>query len=790
MHHSLLACCPVVLIGCAVLQFILGVPWAAQAQQAGEPFVWTRLPDLPFHSEAAGICTGSAGEGLLAAPRTEAARGDSVWTLGRSGAWRRLRVVDVDPRGTTKSGAMHCAWGGAIVALNLQNDVVERRRLPGLPRELEATSVAVVGGTLYAMAGSDIFAWEAASGWTPLEHGPQGVLVPLEGTLYVLGTRAAWALGPARQWRRLPDPPTALEPVTAAALGPSHIVAIGAAIRSQHRPIMAYHTITGTWTPMSALPTEVGVPVAARGRGGLLVLGPVSQAAYRGVVGPSTSRLRDIDFLVLGAYFLALIGMGLAFFRRSESDADFFLARRKIPWWVAGVSIFGTQLSAITFMAIPATAYQADWVYILGQATIVLLAPVIIYAYLPFFRRLQVTTAYEYLEQRFNVAVRLVGSASFVLLQLGRMGIVIFLPAIALTAVTGMNIYMAILLMGLLSTLYTALGGIEAVIWSDVLQVVVLLGGALLSLVLIAISVDGGLSGIISTASGHGKLRIANLTWSHTEAALWVVVIGWTFSNLIPYTADQTVVQRYLTTRDERAAARSIWTNALLTIPASLLFFGLGTALFVFYRENAENLNPMLPTDAIFPLYIVQELPPGIAGLLIAGIFAASMSSLDSSLNSVAAAIVTDFYRRFKRGTTAARRLRLARMLTLMLGAVATAVGLLMAAYEFDSLWNAFLEIMGLLGGALAGLFALGIFTRRANAVGTLMGAGVSGIVVWFVKSQTSVHFLLYAAVGALTCIIVGYLASVAWPRGAPPRPGLTLHYAGHCRRSSSVARS
>ena len=343
--------------------------------------------------------------------------------------------------------------------------------------------------------------------------------------------------------------------------------------------------------------------------------------------------------------------------------------------------------------------------------------------------------------------------------------------------------------MGLLSTIYTTLGGIEAVIWSDVLQVVVLMGGALLSLILIASSVEGGPAGLVSTAAAHGKFHAVNLTWDMATASAWVVVVGWTLSNLVPYTAEQTVVQRYLTTQDAAAAARSIWTNAALTIPAGVIFFGLGTALFVFYHENAAALEPSLRVDAIFPLFIVQQLPVGVAGLLVAGIFAAAMSSLDSSLNSVSTVLVTDWYRRLVPETTQAQRLRLARRPTLGLGIVATGAGLLLASFDIESLWDVFLELLGLLGGTLAGLFALEIFTRRAHAAGALTGAVASVAALYLVKTLTAVHFFLYAGIGIVTCIAVGYLTSLILPHDRAPLEGLTILTVNY-RQSPQVWRS
>ncbi len=427
-------------------------------------------------------------------------------------------------------------------------------------------------------------------------------------------------------------------------------------------------------------------------------------------------------------------------------------------------------------MAIPAKAYATDWVFFVANMCIVLIAPVIVYVYLPFYRRLHITTAYEYLEMRFNAAIRLFGSIAYILLQTGRMAIVIFLPAIALSTVTGMNIYLTVIIIGILSTFYTVLGGIEAVIWSDVLQSVVLLGGAVLSLLLISAGVEGGMQGVLSVGLADDKFHMVNWTWDYTMAAVWMVLIGNTLNQLIPYSADQTVVQRYLTTRDERQAAKSIWTNAFMSIPASILFFGLGTALYVFYKSHPGSLDPSLQTDAIFPLFIVQQMPAGVAGILIAGIFAAAMSSLDSSMNSVATVVVTDIYRRFKVANSRDRGLYLARWITLLLGIFATTVGVLMATFEIQSLWDLFLRIIGLFGGSLAGLFALGIFTRRANGGGALIGAILSAMTLFFLQAFTDAHFFLYGATGIVVCVITGYLFSLTLPLQRQELDGLTVY--------------
>ena len=482
----------------------------------------------------------------------------------------------------------------------------------------------------------------------------------------------------------------------------------------------------------------------------------------------SFSRL---NYLTLGLYLAFMLCIGFYFSRREKSTDDFFLGGRRVYWWAAGISIFGTQLSAITFMSIPAKAYDTDWTYILIHVSIVMVAPIVVFFYLPFFRRLNLITAYQYLEKRFNVAVRMFGAIAFSLMQLGRMGIVLFLPAIALSTVTGLNIYICILIMGLFCTIYTTLGGIEAVIWTDVFQVVVLLGGAIAAIVVIALRLEGGLPGIVSIGMRADKFNIINLSWDWRATAVWVVLVGNLFSNLVPYSADQTVIQRYLTTSTEKQARRAIWTNAAMTLPAGVIFFFLGTALYAFYGTFPQNLDPNLEIDRILPWFIVRELPSGIAGLVVAAIFAATMSSLDSSMNSMATVFVTDFYQRLRPDSTDRFRLLLARIITVVLGAFATGCALLLATYPIKSLWDLFLVLLGLLGGTLAGVFMLGIFTRRANGIGAMMGIVCSTLALVYVKQYTQIHFFLYGAVGIITCLCVGYLGSffVRASRSCPP---------------------
>mgnify|MGYP003312214027 FL=1 len=378
---------------------------------------------------------------------------------------------------------------------------------------------------------------------------------------------------------------------------------------------------------------------------------------------------------------------GIYFSKRQKNTEDYFKARERIPSWAAGLSLFGTALSPITFMAIPAKTYSTDWSYFLLNMSVFLAVPLIVYLFIPYFRRKNIKTAYEYLEIRFSVIIRLVGSICFILYPLGRMGVVLFLPSIAINLVTGLDLFICISLMGVISLIYTLMGGIEAVIWTDVVQVFVLMGGVIISLAMNVINTDGGFEGILEIAHLEDKFNAFDLTLSLKEPTVWVMLFGGFFANLTSYGTDHTMVQRYLVTPTKKEAQKSIWIGALLTIPSSLIFFFVGTTLFVFYKMNPSALNENFITDdAIFPWYIVTELPTGISGILIAAIFAAAMSSLSSSMNAGAASFNVDILDRFGLGKNE-DPMKIARWTTFIIGTLGILFAFFMATFDIKSLW-------------------------------------------------------------------------------------------------------
>ena len=530
--------------------------------------------------------------------------------------------------------------------------------------------------------------------------------------------------------------------------------------------IWSFHTITQTWTKLGGIPNQPPVTAQAIRRGDDIILasGEVSPCIRTPEIQvlqlKQAQQFGTLNYWILAIYLALLVGIGIRFSKKQHTTEDFFKGGQRIPAWAAGLSIFGTQLSAITFMAIPAKTFATDWLYFFLMLTIIMVAPLVIRYFLPFYRRFNLTTAYEYLELRFNRWIRWTGSIMYIFLQLGRLGIVLLLPSLALSVVTGIDVEICILSMGLLSILYTVLGGIEAVIWTDVLQVIVLLGGALLSLIILYVHLD--VETIQTAIAEHGKTRIFDFSWSFWEPTFWVVLIGGLATNLIQYGSDQTVIQRYLTTSDEQSAAKSIRIGAWMALPSTLIFFSLGTLLFVYYQVEPALLNPTLEkTDAVFPWFITSSLPQGISGLLIAAIFAASMSSLDSSMNSVATVLTTDFYRRSISDRKESFYLQLAKVFTIIIGVLGTGLALMMATWGISSLWDQFNMIVGLFAGGLGGVFLLGIFNPKANGKGALTGLLLSGLLQYYIKEFTTVHLLMYAFTGLASSFFLGSFFSL-----------------------------
>lgn len=705
-----------------------------------------------------------------------------------------------------------------LLSWNEQHQRLDQREMPSLPRPSGFHSAAAIGDKIYVAAGQanadarsvrkDFWvlnmaadprdqAWQTLPAWpgspriktvaaaqrrgkgdgfylfggeypTRNRDGGTDLAYPKDGFLFDPDTET---------WSSIADAPMSVAAACAMKLGQSHILVFsgapgpGADLPLAERPpfvntVHAYHTITDTWVVAGEMPTGVVTSGVTSWDGRIVIASGEVRPGVRtnqvqiAEIVRQTPEFGTLNYTVLVVYLLALVSMGFYFSRRERGTEDFFLAGRRIPWWAAGLSIYATQLSAITYIATPALAYSTNWLVAPMAITILLMAPIVVRYFLPFFRRLNVTTAYQYLEKRFGYSVRAFGSLSFMLFQLGRMAIVVYLPALALAAISGIDVYTSILIMGVLATIYTVLGGMEAVIWTDVIQTLVLFGGMLFSLILI-LADQGSFPELFAEAASADKLQILTSSMSFTEVATWSILIGGFLLNLAPYTTDQAVVQRYLTTADERSAAKGIWLNGLLAIPGVVCFFALGTCLWLFFRAHPQLLVIGMKNDEVFPLFVAEHLPAGISGLVIAGVFAASMSSLDSSMHSIATAFTEDFYKPLRKHRTERGDLLVARSVTLIMGAVGTGLALLLASFDIESLFLLFQKLIGLLGSGLVTIFLLGIFTQRSHASGVITGALASAAVMFFVTWFSPVHAFVYPLIGISTGLVVGYLASL-----------------------------
>jgi SSS family transporter len=391
-----------------------------------------------------------------------------------------------------------------------------------------------------------------------------------------------------------------------------------------------------------------------------------------------------------------------------------------------------------------------------------------------------VTTAYEYLERRFNYITRLLSSSLFQVFMIARMALVLFLPSLALTTVTGINIYLCIILMGVITIVYCTMGGVTAVIWGDVIQGFVLLGGAVLAVIFMTSGTEGGLNRVIEITIEHEKMKMFDFTFDLTRATFWVVLLGGLANNLISYSSDQAVIQRYLTTKNQQEAAKGLWFNGTMSILISVVFYFIGTALFVFYKTQPQELNmAMANPDSIFPHFIMTRMPVGIAGLMIAAIFSATMSTVSSNVNSVSTAFTTDIYNHLWPGSSDSGRLRVARLSGILSGGLGIGLALLMATWSILSLFDYFNTILGLLVGGLGGVFVMGIFFPRINSKGAISGFVLSFIILLVIKYFTSISFLLYGFLGISISVSVAAAVSLFTPGEGKDLSGLTYKSPG-----------
>jgi solute:Na+ symporter, SSS family len=479
-------------------------------------------------------------------------------------------------------------------------------------------------------------------------------------------------------------------------------------------------------------------------------------------------RFSLLEYAVLAAYLLLVAAVGASFYRRKATTRDYFLGGRSMSWLPVGISIVAADLSAITLMGVPGWAFHNDLQLCWTFFGMLLAAAPMIWIFIPFYCSLHLYTAYEYLERRFNIVVRLVASALFQFLRLVHVAIALYGPSLALNLVTGLPVAQCVLMIGALTSIYTSFGGVKAVIWTDVIQFTTICSGVGLMFWAALRQIDGGLPAVATLAHDAGRLTIWNPTLNPSEPlAFWPCLLGGGMLSFSALATDQALLQRLFTTKSRRDATRSIVANAVLTVPLLWLLSALGIVLFAFYRQHPDEIKSLPTADAILPYFAVQHLPRAMSALVIAAIFAASMAVMSAGINALSTAATADFYRRLVRpASTPEDYVRFGRAATAAWGVLATVLALFMG--RLNSLVLAYAKVSSLVAGPMLGIFLLGMLTRRATSGGTLAGAAVGALVLAAVASLTPISFYYHALIGAAVTIMAGWLAS--WLT-APPAP-------------------
>jgi solute:Na+ symporter, SSS family len=480
--------------------------------------------------------------------------------------------------------------------------------------------------------------------------------------------------------------------------------------------------------------------------------------------------ISPIDYFIIVFYLVGTTAFGAWFVKRSGDMKGFTLAGNLIPGWAIGLSLMATFLSSISFLANPGKSYASDWRPFVFSLTLPIAMWVAAKWFVPLYRNTVKTTAYEYLEQRFALWARLYMSTAYILLQIGRFAVVLYLTALALAALLDVDIRMLILVLGFLTVIYTLLGGFAAVIWTDVVQAVVLFFGGLLCLFILLANMPGGFEQLGEVTSREHKFALGTMDFDLVIQGFWVIFIFGIVENLKNFSVDQNYVQRFLSASSEREAKKALWLGGLLYIPISALFFMIGTALFVYYLNvPAEDLPGK--ADQIFPYFIVHELPVGLVGLVIAGVLAAGMSTLDSSLNSSATVYTVDFYKRvLQQDADDHSQLKMIRLATASIGVIATLASLLMinARTALDVWW----QMSAIFGGGMLGLFLSailmpGLRSRQAliaTIVGLIFVAWATGSKLWFADSGWGfgLQTMMIGVIGTLLIIATSYVLQLS----------------------------
>lgn len=483
------------------------------------------------------------------------------------------------------------------------------------------------------------------------------------------------------------------------------------------------------------------------------------------------TEITSWDYIVFLAFLAGIVLFGCSFYFRNKSTDQFTKASGNMPSWVVGMSIFATFVSSISFLGYPGEAYTNNWNPFVFSLSIPIATWLAAKLFVPLYRSMNSVSAYHYLEIRFGYWARAYVAICYLLTQLARMGSILFLLALPLNYMLGWSVPTLIIIAGVAVLVFSAMGGIRAVLWTDAIQGIILIAGALACAILLTVKIPGGFPELIQVGSVYNKFSMGSLGTTLKEPTFWVLLVYGLFVNLQNYGIDQNYIQRYLTAKDDKSAKKSTMFGGLLYVPVSLLFVYIGTALFVYYR-TAGSLPTDVAGDQVFPYFIVHELPTGITGLMIASILAAGMSTVSTSLNSASTVILTDFYKHFRKKEVSEKEgMAVLYTCSVVLGVSAVIIGLLMMGV--DGVLATWWKLASIFSGGMLGLFLLGYVSRKVKNPAAVLGV-LAGLLVIAWMSLSPYVFTgvwekyrcvwngnLAIVFGTMAIFVVGFLASL-----------------------------
>lgn len=478
-----------------------------------------------------------------------------------------------------------------------------------------------------------------------------------------------------------------------------------------------------------------------------------------------------IDLIVFFLFTGGIVLLGCSFFNRKVTSEEFTSAGRSLPGWVVGMSIFATYVSSISYLGNPGKAYAGDWNPFVFSLSIPIASYFAAKYFVPFYRRQGSVSAYSFLEERFGTWARLYASACYLLTQVARMGSILFLLAVPMNVLMGWDLRMVIAVTGAAIVVYSMLGGVKAVIWTEAIQGFILIGGAVICLIILLFSMPDGPGQTFEIGIRDHKFDLGSFDLGLGTSTFWVCLIYGVFTNLQNYGIDQNYVQRYHAARDEREAKFSALFGGWLYIPMSAVFFLIGTALYAYYQVHPDQLpTEGIKADFVFPYFIANRLPVGLTGLLIASIFAAGMSTVATSVTSSSTILLTDYYKRLRPHTTDREEVAVLKFSGIAVGVLGIVVAL--ALVNVDSILDAWWKLSSIFSGGMLGLFLLGYIARRARNVDAVLGT-VCGVAVIARISASEflhlpdphIHEYLSIVFGTVVIFLVGFLSARIWRR-------------------------